>query len=396
MEDSPKGREIQELEGDAGPIHSRGQEIADLAAMMDGAANHLQDLADGKTAQKGLAVDKLREVVGDAHEDLRKAADRYAPVGPALKDYAAVLAEVKPLLNAAVGRCEEEWGNYQAKSGAVFDAGMTPPTEEPEDAPDDFDPMEARNDAVEAAEAAKATAHQAFVDEAEVFDGHYDDWVEAFDEATQKIKVIHEGNITDSRWDDLDGFVGGVLEVLKWVGLAVAVLGIIIGGPFLAALGAIIAIATLALTIYAFARGDAGVLDLVLAVVGVIPFGSLGKLFSGNKMAFLDDMFGGLLTGAGRGAIGTELAGLAGAFSRGFSRGGGGLAGLLRGSRGASNFFLGSNGRGVENVIARLFTGSRINEFDNMGNMDKLFGITSFGPRMFGPLNDLVQSAVGD
>jgi len=268
MEDSPKGREIQELEGEAGPIHSRGQEIADLAAMMDGAANHLQDLADGKTAQKGLAVDKLREVVGDAHEDLRKAADRYAPVGPALKDYAAVLAEVKPLLNAAVGRCEEEWGNYQTKSGAVFDAGMTPPTEEPEDAPDDFDPMEARNDAVEAAEAAKATAHQAFVDEAEVFDGHYDDWVEAFDDATAKIKVIHEGNITDSRWDDLDGFVGGVLEVLKWVGLAVAVLGIIIGGPFLAALGAIIAIATLALTIYAFARGDAGVLDLVQSAVG--------------------------------------------------------------------------------------------------------------------------------
>ena len=375
MDNSPKGREIEKLEGEPGPIISRGNDITELGQQMKASAALLEKIADGADGQNGLAVEKLQEVVGDVFEELKKAADRYEPTGPVLVTYGEALAELKPLISTAVADCQEEWHEYESKRSAVGNAWLTPltpPPADPEPNPaEPYDPFKARDEAVDAAQGAADAQYEKWKDEARVFDGYYDDWEDAFEKAARDIGKATEGNISDSKWDDLDGFVAGALEVLKWVGLAVAVLGIIIGGPFLAALGAIIGIATLLLTIYSFSRGNSSGWDLAFAIVGVIPFGSMGKLFSGQKMAFLDDMAGGLLTSGGRSAITGELAGIAHGITTGFARGGGGLPGLIRGLRGGTLAWAGPNGMGAGNIISRLFTGQNMNHW-NQGTLDAL------------------------
>ncbi len=59
-----------------------------------------------------------------------------------------------------------------------------------------------------------------------------------------------EGKVKDGFWDNLDGFVAGLQKVLSWAGLVVGVLAIIVGGPILALIGAVIGVFALAFTIY--------------------------------------------------------------------------------------------------------------------------------------------------
>lgn len=165
------------------------------------------------------------------------------------------------------------------------------------------------------ADRAKQAAYDAWLEEANAFDAEYDTWEAAFERAASNVGEVLDGSIEDGFWDKVDGFVAGTLEVLKWVGLALAIAAIIVGGPLIAALSAIVAIATLALTIYQKARGDTGWKEVILATIGVIPFGSLGKM---GTAKFADDALGGLLTGAGRSAIGTEISTIFGSGSSAF------------------------------------------------------------------------------
>jgi len=367
MESSPKGREIEPLVGNAGAIVRRGNDITSLGNQMISSAAMLKSIADGASGQKGLAVDKLQEVVGDCYEELSLAGKRYKPTGPALVAYGNVLAEVQPLIKTAVENCEADWKTYIAKRSDVFEASTAYyPTPASTDGADAKDPADLRKDAVHDAQGLADSAYGDWEAEARVFDRHYDTWEDAFDAAAEEIGTATKGGIEDSFWDDLDGFVAAALEVLKWVGLALAVLCIIIGGPFLAALAAIVAIATLVLTLYSFSRGNSSVLDLVLAVVGVIPFGSLGKLFSGNKLGFLDDMAGGLITAGGRANIVGDFRAMGSGFNAGFAFAqGGGIQKFFQGLSGAGSNYMAHNGSGFSNIMSRLFTGKSADELFN-------------------------------
>lgn len=368
MESSPKGRDIKTLDGDAGTIVNRGNDITTLGNQMISSAAMLKDIADGASGQKGLAVDKLQEVVGDCYEELKLAGERYQPTGPVLVTYGNALAELQPLIKTAVDNCEADWNTYESKRSAAWDAQFAfYPTFPAAEGEEPEDPADARKDAVEDAQKLATTAYDDWKIEADNFDTHYDTWEDAFDKAAEDIGDATEGGIQDSTWDNIDGFVAGALEVLKWVGLALAVLGVIIGGPFIAALAAIVAIATLLLTLYSFARGNSTVLDLVFAVVGVIPFGSLGKLFNGNKLGFLDDVAGGLLTKGGRANVFGEVGGIVHGITTGYGRAGSFLPGLLRGGRGGALAWMGPNGMGAGNIISRLFTGQNMTHFNQGG-----------------------------
>lgn len=368
MERSPKRREIDVVTGTPATIISRGEQVTELGEQMISAADLLQSIADGASGQRGLAVDTLQEKVGECHVDLRKAGDRYRPTGPVLVAYGEALEEVQPRIRGNVADCESLWRAYLASAEAETDArpgvrlpDLVPPTDAEQAVRDDED------EAYADAQAATAAAYEEWRAEAERFDANYDDWEEAFERAASDIRGATEGNISDGFWDDMDGFVGGVLEVLKWVGLAVTILGVIVGGPFLAALGAVLAIATLLLTVYAFSRGNASGWDLAWAIVGVIPFGSASKLFSGDKLGFLDDMVGGLGTVAGRSRITGELGGIVHGLTTGFSRGGGFLPGVLRGARGGWMAWTGPNGRSGVDVLTRLMTGKRMDDLVDSG-----------------------------
>lgn len=281
MEHSPAGRQIEPLEGDAGEIKRHGRRIRSIGVQMKGSATVLEDLVSGDDGQKGKAIDKIREIVGDTYVELRRAGDMYEPTGPVLIDYGQAIEELQPQFRTVVQSCHESWATYDAAPG-MRNGRMFTPT----------DPDAAEQAAED--DAGKQDLYEAWQADARVFDGLYDDWSDAFDAATGGIGEVLDGSIKDSFWDNVDGVVSVVLEVLSVVGLIVAIAGIIIGGPLFALIGAVIGVATLLLTAYQVLRDDAGMDKLIIAIIGVVPFGKLGKLFQGK--AGLVDFAGEMVT----------------------------------------------------------------------------------------------------
>lgn len=356
---SPRGRRIGRVEGDPDTIRRRGAEIERLGDDMIESAATLQAIADGAAGQEGLAVDRLAEIVGDVYRELRLAGEMYRPTGPVVLAYGAALADVQPRLNSRADACDELWASYARTPG--FRDG-----ERPGFAVADADSPEA--DAQADADRAKQAAYDAWADEAGAFDAEYDTWEAAFELAATSVGDVVDGRIEDSRWDRLDGFVAGTLEVLKWVGLALTIASIIIGGPLIGALIAVASILTLVLTIYQATRGDAGTKEVVLAAIGVIPIGHLGKGGAG----IADNALGGLLTSTGRGAIRAEVSTIFGAGSGAFRTSGSTFEAIRAGfSSFARNH--GTDGRMVDS-IARLFTGKAVDSATTSRAGDILVG----------------------
>lgn len=331
MDPSPNGHEIEVVFGDAGRIRSRGVEVENLGDQMIGAAGVLRAIADNGVPQHGLSIDKIKEVVGEIDAELKLAGERYKPSGTALVAYADVLASVQTEMERIVPRARTAWEEYERRRSAhasVEHAPLVSPTggEGADDALAD------RDDDLRRAAAAMGDARDDFDAEGRLFDEQYETWEVAFERAANDIRDATEGGIQDGFWDDVDGFVDGMLVVLQWAGIVLAVLALVIGGPIIALLGAIVAVATLALTIYQKARGDTGWTELAIAIVGVIPFGSFAKFGGANgglragTLGVLDGFTGGLATSASRSTLrvsfdfGTNWADAGAAGLNGFSR----------------------------------------------------------------------------
>lgn len=287
MESSPRGRAIETLEGDAGTITARGRRIESIGRQMVESAEVLRSLVEGGDGQQGKAIEKVREIVGDTHAELRRAGERYQPTGPILIEYGQAVSSVQPLISAAVSAAEAAWNAYAGAPGTLDDRPA--PLVEPE--PGSAAAQQLADQAED--DARKRELYDEFRYEAAVFDRHYDTWDEAFDRAASSIGDVLDGSIRDSFWDDTDGVLAVVLEVLGYIGIAVAILGIIIGGPIFALIGSVIGVITLLLTAYQVLRGDAGPEKLVIAIISLIPFGKVGKLFQGKPglVDFAGDMF---------------------------------------------------------------------------------------------------------
>ncbi|GAB6856314.1 hypothetical protein JCM13591A_04190 [Microbacterium xylanilyticum] len=335
MEKSPKGRQIGELIGSPRTISDRGDAIEKLGNKMIESATFLQSLADQASGQKGEAIKKLQEVVGDTYKQLKLAGELYQPTGPVLKAYGETLGQVQPRLNAAARECVTRWAAFDGADGYMPGARPT------YGAPKEGTPEATANTE---ADADKKQKHDAFLEEARVFDSEYDTWETAFDTAVNGITQATSGKIKDGFWDDVDGFVAGALEVLKVVGIIVGIAAIIIGGPILAAIAVAVGLLTLIGTAYQFSRGDANGWDLALAIVGVIPFGSAGKLFqAGKRLDFLGDIVS-KSNFAKWGAEGRSIKTL-------FAEGGGGVRGTLNALKGN---YLANNPAGPADAITRL------------------------------------------
>lgn len=355
MERSPKGRWIAEVEGDPDAIKKRGTEIEELGRMMSDSATILKGLADGTDGLQGKAAVKLREGVGDVHGTLKEAGELYTPTGPVVRAYGVALAVDQPAINGHVANARTLWETYMSLPGSV-DARGTGGLFQPEEGS-----PEAEQQADE--DAAKLAAYEAWEDEARRFDADYDSWESAFDTAASNVGDALAGKIKDSFWDDLDGFVAGALKVLAVVGLVLAVVGLVIGGPIIAALAAIVAVATLALTIYQYARGDATKLDLALAIVGVIPFGSLGKLAQGKSgmLSFAGDIAGGAFKPSTYSAAMGQMRTLS--MASRFAGGG------FQGFRAGVSTFWQLNGSGVGGFVTKLMTGKGLDDFTTLSNV---------------------------
>nr|WP_274637713.1 hypothetical protein [Microbacterium bovistercoris] len=350
MDTSPAGRWVTTLDGEPAEIRKRGNQITSLGNQMQDGSTFLKGLVDQASDQRGKAIEKLREVVGDTYDKLGQAGDLYRPTGPVLVTYADALAEVQPKVNAAYERCVELWQEYQNAPGYL--EGDRPFW----DKPDDESP-EAEDASTD--DANKQGKLDDYVAEARIWDGHVDTWEEAFDAAATGIGDAMAGKIKDGFWDNVDGFVGGVLKVLQVVGIIIAIAAIIIGGPIVALIGAVVGVLTLALTAYQYIRGDTGLTQLIFAVIGVIPIGSLGKLFQGGagRLAFLGEMVTAFKPSSWSAAISqgrslSLLGGLAGGGWRGFSA-------MSRG------LFSMNNPNGVGDVMMRLMFGKSVSGMED-------------------------------
>lgn len=268
------GNLIEHLRGDAGEIQTRGQQIVDLGADMSAAWRLISQLVDNGADMEGDAVDKLREVAGEVSGDLSKAAELYAAVGPHILTYGQELETSKSAIDPIVDDLIELWEAYYSLSRAADTAEGAVPREPDDDA--DADEQSSYDTANANAIAKRGLAddkYDEWVTRAGEYDTEWDSWHKAFDDAAKNIKEGFSGKIEDSWKDDLRGALEFLSNVLAVAGIVLAVLAIVVGGPIIAALAAIVAVATLAVALTRkLAFDDGSWVDVAFGVIGVIPF----------------------------------------------------------------------------------------------------------------------------
>jgi hypothetical protein len=262
--------------GDPDAIIRRGKEITELGEQMESASLTLfavanSTLADGQ--QEGKAVEKLQETVGETWKVLGEAARLYKPVGPVLVRYGNALESYKRQIDHNADQCCEKWPIYLSLPGDK-DGSLTPEADGGfrGRGGHDADSPEAEQEAAD--NQAKKAAYEAWEASAESFDSWYDSWEDAFESAASEIGDEMAGEIKDGRWEYLDNLV----DVLGWVGLALGIAALVIGGPIIAALAAAVAVIVLVSTIALAVEGRKSWSDVGWALVDIVPFGKAGRL----------------------------------------------------------------------------------------------------------------------
>lgn len=281
MDKSPAGRDIEHVKGTPDTITSRGTAIGALGQQMLDSAAVLEQIATRATMQQGKAIDQLIETIGDAYKQLKEAGELYKPIGPVLVTYGEALADVKPKIDGHADTCGELWVTYEALPGKVKPRGTGGWFEPEEGSPE--------ADAQAEEDAAKKAAFDAWEEEAEDFDADYNTWEQAFDDAVSGITDEMSGKIADS-WTQ---WLADIKTVLGWAGFILGIAAIIIGGPIIGALAAIVAGLTLIVVVIQFARGEASWVDLTMAIIDVIPIGKIGGILAeGGTWAAKGSKFG--------------------------------------------------------------------------------------------------------
>jgi len=294
-----RGRTVEVIAGDPAGIDTRATQISDLAEDMLSAATVLRGIGDGSIRGKGYAMDKIREVVDDSHKDLKEAGQRYQPAGTVLSRYANALSTAQQQMTTIVADCEDSLAALTVAQGTASEAqgdlngfsnalAWNPPTPENEES------STRENDRLEQAAASAAfalsQAREAHDGNLRRYDGAYETWEDAYETAVNDLEDANKIG-EDSTWENIAGVLAVVAEVLSWVGLGLAVLGLLIGGPFIAALAVIVAVASLLLTVALMFDGRKGIGDLLWSVVGILPIGKLGLLFKkGGQLKFLGEI----------------------------------------------------------------------------------------------------------
>ena len=267
---SPRGRQIIEVEGTPGPIILRGNQIERLGGQMRESAGTLETLKTRTSDQQGKAIESLQESIGDSHQVLNEAADLYEPVGPVITTYGEELSSVKPRIDGHAEECETLWQTYQSLPGQIpprGSGGLFQPDE---------DSDEAEQNAQE--DDAKQAALDAWESEAELFDGAYDTWEDAFDTAVENIGDEMAGSIKDGFWDNWGDLIGKIGDILSIAAAIAGIVSMFVAGPLVALIAVGLAIAALAVTVAQYTQGEKEWYDVALGVVGVIPVTKAGTL----------------------------------------------------------------------------------------------------------------------
>jgi RHS repeat-associated protein len=287
-------------------MDSRLAYFKSLAETMRIEGQRLSQIASGESL-KGKYADELRSSSGDVAKDLDQVVGRYDAVVQALGDY-------RPALDAAL------LGSAQALDDAI-DADAARRTAEA--MPTATAPPGGQLTAQQKqANADKTTATNAAADSLNAAKQKLANVLSALDQAGQSAAAtIRKGfndGLTDSGWDRFKyafkKFLQILIKVLTYIGMALAVIALIIPGVgeamFAAALG--LAALTLGANIALKALGGGSWADLGIAIAGLLTLGA-AKLLGPAIEAGLGSL-GGAIRGAGTGgAKAIEDAGIGGA-----------------------------------------------------------------------------------
>lgn len=319
-----KGHEVEVVAGDAGSIQNRGTQIKELGDQMVAAAGTLKGIKDGSLVGKGYAMDKIKDVVGEVHGDLDEAGRRYKPAGKTLSDYATVLASVQAQMRTIVTDCGTSQAALNSAEGdaeqadhalSLHNTAMAEHPSAPENAAADRTKGQNLSGAASAAHSALSTAKADHDHNLERFDTAYDTWHEAYEKAVSGLGDANKIG-EDTTWENIAGVLAVISDWVGWIGLAIAVVGLIVGGPFFAIAALVVGVIALGLTFALMFDGRKDGWDLAWAVVGILPVGKLGKIFGDGKAKILSN-FGSEFIGQFRNPVGQlmKLKGLEGAVT---------------------------------------------------------------------------------
>lgn len=270
----------------------------EIAEMMTTQAALLKKIGDGdETLLKGESADAMRGRAEESHEHLAAAAGRYDDVRVALEAYRPELETARSETGKALAKAEDA---AAAQKGAE---GMPDPVnaDRPDDAPplteDEKQASQNRSGKIEGAKGELAAAKAIAVAAMSALDA-------AAERAAAKIKENWgDDGLKHSGWEafvhGFNKFLKGLVEILGYIGMALAVLAILLPGVgALALAGLIVGVVSLVASIVLAAQGEASWMGVILGVIGVAAAG-VGMLVAKSITTTVKAAQGAILAGKG-------------------------------------------------------------------------------------------------
>jgi hypothetical protein len=249
-------------------MNSRLAYFRSLAETMRTEGQRLSQIASGESL-KGQYADKLRSSAGTVAKDLDQVVGRYEAVVQALGDY-------QPALDTALLGSSQALDDAIDANAALLAADAMPTVTAP--------PGQQLTTQQEQANTDKTTATDAAADRLNAARQKLAGALSALDQAGQTAAAaIRKGfndGLTDSAWDRFKyafkKFLQILVKILTYIGMALAVLALVIPGvgEMVLAAGVALGAVTLAANIALKALGGGSWADIGIAIAGLLTFGA--------------------------------------------------------------------------------------------------------------------------
>ncbi|PUB23583.1 hypothetical protein C8K30_111181 [Promicromonospora sp. AC04] len=246
----------------------------EIAEMMTTQAALLKKVGEGdESLLKGESADAIREKAGESHERLAAVAGRYEDVHAALKEYQPALETARSETGTALKDAEAAAAKQRGAEGMPDPVNADRPDDAPPLTDSERRDSQDRTNAIAGAkadlDAAKAKCEAAL-----------ETLQAAADRAATKIKENWgEDGLGHSGWEAfLHKALKWIVEILGWIGMALAILAMLVPGlQFLATLALGVAlVGLLGSTVLAIA-GESSWVNVIFGILGVLTLG-LGKV----------------------------------------------------------------------------------------------------------------------
>lgn len=268
---SPHGNVLRRLEGTPGDIAQYGVDLKTAATVMEETSAQLKKIAEGRR-QIAESVDAVRETAAETWPELDKAKTRYLETGDALSIYATALETAQTQMDSLIDSIpnshedaadarREEWlarNEYQSQQTDIaWGAEIT--VAEQNRVQDRY------NDA----QTATTRAENRLESQWGRFDRIFSTWSDAYDKAVSDIETAFVNADNNDAWGE------DLLPILGWIAVGLAVVALFVTGPIalaIAAIGALVGLAMVAISALKFTKGRGNWWELGMSIVGVIPF----------------------------------------------------------------------------------------------------------------------------